>query len=241
MDSPPVFTIILPTYNERENLEPFVGALLKVFDNHSLEGAILIVDDSSPDGTGRIADELAAAHANVSVLHRPVKEGLGPAYIAGFREALRTGTRYIFEMDCDFSHEPERIPDFLRAIEDSDLVLGSRYVPGGRVVNWSFARRLISRGGSLYARLILGIPVNDLTGGFKCFRREVLEAIDLGSVGAQGYGFQIELTYRAIRKGFRVREVPITFADRQRGESKMSNRIIIEAAVVVWRLRLRAP
>lgn len=241
MDNSPVFTIILPTYNERENLKPFITALQKVFNSHGLEGAIMIVDDNSPDGTGRIADELAAANSNISVLHRPAKEGLGPAYIAGFKEALETGTRYIFEMDCDFSHEPERIPDFLQAAEDSDLVLGSRYVPGGRVKNWSFVRRLISRGGSLYARLVLGIPVNDLTGGFKCFRREVLEAIDLDSVNAQGYGFQIELTYKAIRKGFKVREIPITFANRVRGESKMSNRIIFEAAVVVWRLRLRSP
>lgn len=240
MNRSPVFTIILPTYNERENLEPFIEALLKVFHSHDLNGDILVVDDSSPDGTGQIADELAARHRNISVLHRPAKEGLGPAYIAGFKEALKTDTRYIFEMDCDFSHEPERIPDFLKAIEKSDLVLGSRYVAGGAVRNWGFARRLISRGGSLYARLVLGIPVNDLTGGFKCFRREVLEAINLDSVTSRGYGFQIELTYKAIRKGFRVQEVPITFANRERGESKMSNRIILEAAVVVWKLRLRS-
>ncbi len=232
-----MFTIVLPTYNECENLERFVTVLEGVFAAHGLDGRILVVDDNSPDGTGRIADSLAGRYDNVSVLHRPRKQGLGPAYIAGFRKALADGSSYIFEMDSDFSHDPAYVPRFIEAIQDADLVLGSRYVPGGKVENWGFTRRLISRGGGIYARLILGIPVRDLTGGLKCFRREVLEAIDLDSVSSQGYGFQIELTYRAIRKGFRVKEIPITFTDRQEGESKMSRRIVFEAATLVWKLR----
>lgn len=235
-----MFTIILPTYNERENLERFVDTLLGVFRNHELDGRILIVDDNSPDGTGKIADRLAENHGNVSVLHRQAKEGLGPAYLAGFKEALKTGARYIFEMDSDFSHDPANVPRMLEAAKNADLVLGSRYVPGGRVENWGLIRRLISRGGSLYARWILGIPVNDLTGGFKCFDRKVLEALDLDRVSAHGYGFQIELTYKAIKKGFRVKEIPITFVDRELGQSKMSKRIVWEAAFIVWRLRLRS-
>jgi dolichol-phosphate mannosyltransferase len=233
-----MFTIILPTYNERENLESFVEALEDVFDSNGLSGRILVVDDGSPDGTGKIADRLAERLSNLSVLHRPRKMGLGTAYITGFKQALASDTRYIFEMDSDFSHDPGYVPRFLEAVKDADLVLGSRYVPGGRVENWGFSRRLISRGGGLYARLVLGIPVNDLTGGLKCFRREVLESIDLDSVSSHGYGFQIELTYRAVRKGFRVKEIPITFSDRRLGESKMSKRIVFEAAWLVWKLRL---
>lgn len=233
-----MFTVILPTYNERENIERFVNRLQKVFTAGNLSGRIIVVDDNSPDGTGRIADALAERHRNLSVIHRPSKQGLGPAYVAGFRQALATDTRYIFEMDCDFSHNPAYVPVFLDAIRDADLVLGSRYVPGGRVENWGLGRKLISRGGGLYARWILGVPIHDLTGGLKCFRRQVLESMDLDSVTSQGYGFQIELTYRALKQGFRVREIPITFADRQRGQSKMSKRIILEAATLVWKLRL---
>lgn len=234
-----MFTIILPTYNERENLERFVGSVLAVFKSNRLDGGILIVDDNSPDGTGQIADRLAKTHEKVSVLHRQNKEGLGPAYLAGFRKALQTDASHIFEMDCDFSHDPANIPRMLEAAGQADLVLGSRYVPGGRVENWGLIRRLISRWGSLYARWLLGIPVNDLTGGFKCFNRKVLEALDLDRVSAHGYGFQIELTYRAIKKGFSVREIPITFVDRERGQSKMSKRIVWEAAYIVWKLRLQ--
>jgi dolichol-phosphate mannosyltransferase len=234
-----MFTVILPTYNERENLERFVGRLQEVFDSNGLNGRIIVVDDGSPDGTGEIADSLAERHGNLSVIHRREKQGIGPAYVAGFKKALETGTKYIFEMDCDFSHDPGNVPAFLQAIENADLVLGSRYVPGGRVENWGLTRRLISRWGGLYAKLVLGIPVNDLTGGNKCFRREVLEALDLDSVSSAGYGFQIEMTYRTIQKGFRVKEIPITFSDRQLGQSKMSKKIVLEAVVLVWKLRLR--
>lgn len=235
-----MFTVILPTYNERENLKRFVEKLQEVFTINNLAGRIIVVDDNSPDGTGRIADSLAGRHDNLSVIHRPEKQGIGPAYVAGFKQALATDTRYIFEMDCDFSHDPANIPAFLKAIETADLVLGSRYVPGGRVENWGPARRLISRWGGLYARWVLGVPVNDLTGGNKCFRREVLEALDLDAVSSAGYGFQIEMTYRTIKKGFRVKEIPITFSDRQLGQSKMSKRIVLEAVLLVWKLRLRA-
>ncbi|MHB8792916.1 MAG: polyprenol monophosphomannose synthase [Thermoleophilia bacterium] len=234
-----MFTVILPTYNERENLERFVARLLEVFDANSLDGRIIVVDDGSPDGTGEIADSLAARLNNLSVIHRPEKQGIGPAYVAGFKQALATDTQYIMEMDCDFSHDPANIPAFLDAIKQADLVLGSRYVPGGRVENWGLLRRLISRWGGLYARLVLGIPVNDLTGGNKCFRRKVLETLDLDAVSSQGYGFQIEMTYRTIRRGFRVKEIPITFSDRQLGQSKMSKRIVFEAVILVWKLRLR--
>jgi len=234
-----MFTVILPTYYERENLERFMARLQEVLSDNNLPGRVIVVDDNSPDGTGSIADSLAQRYPNVSVIHRPQKQGIGPAYVAGFRQALTTDTRFIFEMDCDFSHDPANIPAFLEAAQDADLVLGSRYVPGGRVENWGMTRRLISRWGGLYARWVLGVPVNDLTGGNKCFRREVLEAMDLDSVSSAGYGFQIEMTYRAIQKGFRVKEIPITFSDRQMGQSKMSKRIVLEAALLVWKLRLR--
>lgn len=237
MKQVPTFTVVLPTYDEKENLEPFVRALGDVFERRGLTGDIIIVDDNSPDGTGRIADRLAAELPGVSVIHRPRKEGIGPAYVAGFKEALATETSYIFEMDCDFSHDPENVPRMLEAARDADLVLGSRYVPGGRVENWGTLRRLISRGGGIYAKWVLGIQVNDLTGGNKCFRREVLEALDLDSVASSGYGFQIELTYKAAQRGFRVKEVPITFRDRRLGKSKMSRRIVLEAAFMVWRLK----
>lgn len=233
-----LFTIILPTFNERENIERFVASLQDTFAAHGLDGNIIIVDDNSPDGTGRIADSLAGRYGNLTVIHRPAKEGIGPAYIAGFRQALGTGARYIFEMDSDFSHDPAYIPRFLEAIRDADLVLGSRYIPGGGVMNWGKSRKVISRWGGLYASRVLGVPINDLTGGFKCFRREVLEALDLSRVNSHGYGFQIELTYKAIKKGFRVKEIPIVFADREEGKSKMSKRIVLEAALIVWKLKL---
>jgi dolichol-phosphate mannosyltransferase len=226
--------ICLPTYNELENLRPMVAAIREVVP----AAEILVIDDASPDGTGRLADELAAADPRVHVLHRAGKEGLGKAYLAGFAWALARDYGLVLEMDCDFSHDPRYLPAMLAAAERADLVLGSRYVAGGGTVDWGLGRRIISRGGSLYARTILGLPVRDLTGGFKCFRREVLEAIDLPSVECTGYAFQIELTYRAFRKGFRVEELPIVFADRRVGHSKMSRRIVLEAVRKVWSIRL---
>jgi len=224
--------LILPTYNEADNVEAFVAA---VRDHLPASRRVLVVDDSSPDGTGRIADRLAAEHADVEVLHRPRKEGLGPAYIAGFRRALAGGAELILEMDSDFSHDPAYLPRILDAARNADLVIGSRYVSGGGVTEWGPLRRAISRGGSAYSRIVLGVAVNDLTGGFKCFRREVLEAIDLDAVRSKGYAFQVELTYRAIQHGFRVVEVPIVFRDRRQGSSKMSRGIVAEA---VWRVPL---
>ncbi|MEX2193707.1 MAG: polyprenol monophosphomannose synthase [Thermoleophilaceae bacterium] len=228
--------VVVPTYNEAENLDPFVRALLAA----APEVRVLVVDDNSPDGTGSIADGLAAELAAVDVLHRPGKEGLGRAYLAGFARALEGGAELVLEMDADFSHDPADVPRLLAAAERADLVLGSRYVAGGGVEDWGPLRRLLSRGGSLYARLVLGVHVRDLTGGFKCFRRELLEALDLGAVIADGYGFQIELTYRAIESGFRVEEVPIVFRDRRAGSSKMNFRIAAEAIWKVPALRLRA-
>jgi dolichol-phosphate mannosyltransferase len=230
----PAAWLILPTYNEAENIAPFVAA---VRDKLPPSARVLVVDDSSPDGTGEIADRLAAEHENVSVLHRPLREGLGPAYLAGFREALAGEADLILEMDSDFSHEPAYLPRLLEAAERADLVIGSRYVEGGGVGDWGALRRAISRGGNSYARAMLGpgVGVSDLTGGFKCFRREVLEAIDLDSVRAKGYAFQVELTYRAVQKGFRVVEVPIVFRDRRVGASKMSRAIVAEA---IWRVPL---
>ena len=224
----------LPTYDERENLEPMVRALREL----GLE--VLVIDDSSPDGTGELADRLAAELDGVGVLHRGRKEGLGPAYLAGFRRVLAGDAELVVEIDCDFSHDPADVPRLVDAAREADLVLGSRYVAGGRVENWGLVRRLVSAGGSLYARVLLGVGVRDLTGGFKCFRREVLEAIDLGAVSSRGYAFQIEMTYRALRAGFRVVEVPIVFADRKHGGSKMSRGIVLEAIWKVPVLRLRA-
>ncbi|HUB98231.1 MAG TPA: polyprenol monophosphomannose synthase [Solirubrobacterales bacterium] len=226
--------LVLPTYNEAENIEPFVAA---VRDNLPAGSQILVVDDNSPDGTGARADALAERHDNVAVLHRRDKEGIGPAYIAGFRRALAAGAGLVLEMDSDFSHDPAYLPRLLEAAKRADLVLGSRYVAGGGVSDWGPVRRAISRGGSTYARLVLGVDVRDLTGGFKCFHREVLEAIDLDSVKARGYAFQVEMTYRAIRQGFRVVEVPIVFRDRRAGNSKMDRSIVAEAAWQVPRLR----
>jgi dolichol-phosphate mannosyltransferase len=229
--------VCLPTYNERENLEAMVRALGEVLGH---DGRVLVIDDSSPDGTGELADRLARELALVNVLHRTRKEGLGPAYLAGFRRALADGADLVLEMDCDFSHDPADVPRFLAAAETADLVLGSRYVPGGSVGNWGFGRRVVSAGGSLYARLLLGLRVRDLTGGFKCYRRAVLEQIDLDAISSRGYAFQIETTYRAIRAGFRVVEIPISFVDRAVGGSKMSRRIVLEAVWKVPALRGRA-
>jgi dolichol-phosphate mannosyltransferase len=224
--------LILPTYNEAENVGAFVAAARAKLP---ASAQVLIVDDNSPDGTGEIADRLAEEHGNVSVLHRPRKEGLGPAYIAGFRRALAGGAGLVLEMDSDFSHDPAYLPRLLEAAERADLVIGSRYVPGGGVSEWGALRRAISRGGSAYARFVLGVEVQDLTGGFKCFRREVLETIDLDTIQARGYAFQVEMTYRAIQRGFKVVEVPIVFRDRQAGSSKMDRSIVAEA---VWRVPL---
>jgi dolichol-phosphate mannosyltransferase len=227
-------TVCLPTYDERENLAPMVRALGK------LGVSVLVIDDGSPDGTGRLADRLAQEAEHVEVLHRERKEGLGPAYLAGFRRALTDGAELILEMDCDFSHDPADVPRLIAAAADADLVLGSRYVPGGAIHNWGLLRRAVSAGGSLYARALLGVGVRDLTGGFKCYRRAVLETIDLDAISSRGYAFQIETTYRALRAGFRVVEVPIAFVDRERGGSKMSRRIVLEAIWKVPALRLRA-
>jgi dolichol-phosphate mannosyltransferase len=238
--------LILPTYNEAENLERLVEAALprlrEAASGHPEargKHRVLIVDDSSPDGTGRIADALAHRLEAVEVLHRPAKEGLGRAYLAGFRRALAAGATLLIEMDADFSHDPADLPRLVSAARDADLVLGSRYVPGGGVADWGLPRRLLSRGGSWYARTLLGVPVSDLTGGFKCFRRRALEALELDQVRTEGYGFQIELTYRALRAGLRVREVPIVFRERRAGSSKMTARIALEAVWKVPALRLR--
>jgi dolichol-phosphate mannosyltransferase len=231
----PAATVCLPTYNERENVEAMVRAL----GPHSVH--VLVIDDNSPDGTGEIADRLAAELDYVSVLHRERKEGLGPAYLAGFHRALADGAELVLEMDCDFSHDPNDVPRLIAACEDgADLALGSRYVPGGGTRNWGLGRRIISWGGSFYARVVLGVKIRDLTGGFKCYRRRVLEAIDLDAIHSKGYAFQIEGTYRTLRKGFTVREVPIVFADRTEGTSKMSRAIVLEAVVKVPELRAAA-
>ena len=222
--------VVLPTYNEAENLERIAGAVLERLPEN---GRILIVDDNSPDGTGEIADRLAEGSERVLALHRPVKEGLGPAYLAGFAVALDGGAERIVEMDADFSHDPSYLPGLIAATDDADLAIGSRYVGGGGVLDWGPTRRFISRGGSAYARIALGLPIRDLTGGFKCFRRVVLESINLETIEARGYAFQVETTYRTIRAGFRVVEVPIVFRDRRAGSSKMSGTIVAEA---MWRV-----
>jgi dolichol-phosphate mannosyltransferase len=233
--------LILPTYNEAENVVAIVSAAGEVLAGAAPGGfRVLIVDDGSPDGTGELADELAAEHQWVAVLHRTEKAGIGPAYLAGFSHALEAGASYVMEMDSDFSHDPADLARLLAAVYDgADLALGSRYVPGGGVRNWGLLRRLISEGGSTYARIVLGLSVKDLTGGFKCFRREVLETIHFESVRSRGYAFQVELTYRAVQAGFRVVEVPIVFRDRERGQSKMSWRIAAEAVWLVPMLRFR--
>ena len=230
--------LILPTYDEAENVAAIVATSRAVLEQAAPgDHRILVVDDGSPDGTGDIADRLAAEHDDVEVLHRTKREGLGPAYLAGFAHALGNGAQLVIEMDSDFSHDPADIARLLAASEEADLVLGSRYVAGGAVTDWGHVRRLVSRGGSWYARAVLGLGVRDLTGGFKCFRREVLEAIDLPSVRSRGYAFQVELTHRAIRAGFEVVELPIVFRDRELGRSKMSWRIASEAVWLVPLLR----
>jgi dolichol-phosphate mannosyltransferase len=231
-------TICLPTYNERENLERMVHALGEVLREGD---RVLVIDDGSPDGTGELADDLAAKLPYVGVLHRTTKEGLGPAYLAGFRRALDDDAELVLEMDCDFSHDPGDVPRLIAAAErGADLVLGSRYVPGGSIPNWGLARRAISRGGNPYAQVFLQSRIRDLTGGFKCFRRLVLETIPLDAIDSKGYAFQIETTYRVARAGFTVQEVPISFTDREQGVSKMNGAIVVEAVWKVPLLRLRA-
>ena len=225
--------ICLPTYNEVENL-PLMTAAIHAIVPHV---HILVIDDNSPDGTGALADELAAADDRVFVLHRAAKEGLGRAYIAGFQWALAREYQLIFEMDCDFSHQPKYLPAFIERAAQADLVLGSRYIRGGGTEGWTWHRRVLSQGGNTYARAILGLPYRDLTGGFKCFRRAVLEALPLDDIVSNGYVFQIELTWRAVHLGFSVGEVPIVFPDRERGESKMHGGIVFEAMANVWKLR----
>jgi dolichol-phosphate mannosyltransferase len=231
--------LILPTYNEAENIEAIVDAALPRLEAAGVPHTILIVDDDSPDGTGRIADRLSERRSEVRVLHRARKQGLGRAYLAGFAVALDQGAELIMEMDADFSHDPADLPRLIEAAGTADLVLGSRYVEGGGVTNWGLVRRALSWGGSAYARVILGVPVRDLTGGFKCFHRRVLDALELSQVHADGYGFQIELTYRAIEAGFTVKEIPIVFRERRVGQSKMTARIALEAVWKVPALRLR--
>jgi len=226
--------VVIPTYNERENLTE----LLRQIFAQGLPLEVLIIDDNSPDGTGAVADGLAQADPRVHVMHRAAKMGLGSAYVAGFRYALERDYDAVFEMDADFSHNPESLPVFLRELESADLVVGSRYLHGVTVVNWPLKRLVLSYGANVYSRVITGIPIKDLTGGFKCFRRLVLESVDLSRVRSDGYGFQIEMNYKAWRKGFRIKEIPIMFVDRRAGESKMNRRIVWEAAWMVWRLRI---
>jgi len=231
-------TVCLPTYNERENLEPMLRALAGVLREGD---RVLVIDDASPDGTGALADELAAELDFVDVLHRTRKEGLGPAYLAGFERVLGTDAELVLEMDCDFSHDPNDVPRLIAAVEaGADVALGSRYVPGGSIPSWGAVRRFISYGASVYSRLVLGVRVRDLTGGFKCFRRNVLETIDLDRIEARGYAFQIETTYRVLRAGFQVVEVPIAFVEREEGRSKMSGNIVLEGIWYVPALRVRA-
>ena len=226
--------VIIPTYNERENLEQIVSEVLR--QDSRLQ--VLIVDDNSPDGTGEIADQISQSNGKVFVLHRQKKAGLGQAYVAGFKFALQKEFDCIFEMDADFSHDPKYLPDFLKSIEKADLVLGSRYISGVNVVNWPMSRLLLSYFANIYARWVTGLPVKDSTGGFKCYRRIVLEQIELDKIKSEGYSFQIETSYRAWKKGFKLREIPIVFVDRKQGESKMSKKIVREAMWMVWKLRL---
>lgn len=228
--------IIFPTYNERDNIDKIVHAVLPLDPRIH----VLIVDDNSPDGTGEIADRLAGQETKVNVLHREKKEGLGQAYIAGFKWAIERKYDYIFEMDADFSHGPEYIKDFLREIKEYDLVIGSRYIAGVNVINWPISRLLLSYYANVYTRIITGLPLRDATGGFKCYRREVLESIDLDNIHSTGYAFQIEMSMRAWKKGFTIKEIPIIFVDRRAGESKMSKKIVREAVWMVWWLRLKA-
>jgi dolichol-phosphate mannosyltransferase len=226
--------IIIPTYNEREN----IGSIVPLVLERDPSIHVLIVDDNSPDGTGEIAEAMSKEDHRIFVIHRQNKAGLGTAYITGFKFALEKGFDLIFEMDCDFSHDPKYISDFLQAIQEADLVLGSRYISGVNVINWPMSRLLLSYYANVYSRIVTGLPVKDATGGFKCFRREVLEAIDLERIKSNGYSFQIEMSFRAWKKGFRIKEIPIVFEDRKVGQSKMSKRIVREAVWMVWRLRM---
>ncbi|MBK7581264.1 MAG: polyprenol monophosphomannose synthase [Myxococcales bacterium] len=229
--------IVTPTYNERYNLPLFVRATLEVAPAANL----LIVDDASPDGTGEVADELAATDSRIKVMHRPGKMGLGTAYVQAFERGLAEGYRYFFEMDTDLSHDPNYLPAFFAALDEgNDVVIGSRNIPGGGVEGWGLGRHVLSKGGSLYSRMILGVPVKDLTTGYKAFNAKALRTIDLAGVRSNGYSFQIETTYRALLRGLRVKEVPIVFVDRRAGESKMSRRIFAEAIMMVWKLRIAA-
>jgi dolichol-phosphate mannosyltransferase len=228
--------VVIPTYNEADTIESIVRAVRERLPESR---GILIVDDASPDGTGEIADRLAAELDEVEVLHRDAKRGLGPAYLAGFRDVLARGAAHVVQMDADFSHDPGDVPRLVEATRDADVAIGSRYVPGGRILDWGSRRQAISRWGSVYARTVLGLDVRDMTSGFKCWRRGALEGIDLDAIGSEGYAFQVEMTYRAVRAGFDVTEVPITFRDRRVGESKMTGSIITEAAFKVPALRLR--
>jgi dolichol-phosphate mannosyltransferase len=225
--------IIIPTYNEYENLPPLLEAIF----SYVPQTDILIVDDNSPDGTGELADKIALTDTRVHTLHRVGKLGLGTAYVAGFKYAITQNYDAAFEMDADFSHDPQYLPNFLKAIENADLVIGSRYIPGGATPNWSIIRRFISGGGNIFARIVLGMPIHDCTAGFRCYRRKVLESIDLDSVESQGYGFQVELAYRVMKQGFRIVETPIVFMDRRVGKSKMSRKIVLEAFTYVLRTR----
>lgn len=225
--------LIIPTYNEKENLPLLVKAIHQVVPHVH----ILVVDDNSPDGTGELADQLSAQDQRIHVMHRSGKLGLGTAYVAGFKFALERGYQLIQQMDCDFSHQPEALPHFFKAIQEADLVLGSRWVKGGGTKNWPWYRKVISRGGSFYARTILGVKIRDLTGGFKCFRREVLESINLDGIQSEGYSFQIEMTWRTLQQGYRVMEIPILFVEREMGYSKMNKRIVWEAIRMCWKLR----
>lgn len=228
--------VIIPTYNERENLPRLLPCILEQENGAMFD--VLVVDDNSPDGTGQLADDLAASEPRIHVLHRDGKRGLGTAYVAGFKWALEHGFEYVFEMDADFSHDPSDLPRLLHAAEGADLAIGSRWVPSGGTRNWSMLRTLVSRGGSIYAKVILGVPVHDLTSGFKCFSGYVLRRLDLDSIHSNGYAFQVEVNHRCHRLGFRIAEVPIVFVDRRVGKSKMSPWIVLEAMAVVWKLRL---
>lgn len=232
-------SVILPTYNEKENLEKLVKSILDVFKKNNIFGNIIIVDDASPDGTGEVVKNLSVLFpSQVFLISRPKKMGLGSAYILGFKKALSFGCDFIFEMDADFSHSPYDIPKFLKEAKNYDLILGSRYVDGGKIKNWGLFRKVISRGGTLYAKTILGLPIYDLTSGFKCFRRSVLSKINLDDIKSDGYSFQIELTYKAAKLGFKIKEIPITFFERKSGISKFSKKIFWEAVFLVWKLRL---
>jgi dolichol-phosphate mannosyltransferase len=233
-----MISVILPTYNEKENLEKLTVEILNVFRRNKISGNIIIVDDASPDGTGVVAKNLSKRFSGqVFFISRPKKMGLGSAYILGFKKALLLGSDFIFEMDADFSHSANDIPRFLQEAKNYDLVLGSRYIKGGKIKNWNIVRRLVSRGGTLYAKAILGLKICDLTSGFKCFRRKVLEKINLGDIKSDGYSFQIELTYKAAKLGFKIKEIPITFSERKNGISKFSKKIFWEAVFMVWKLR----